>query len=335
MKFTQIFGSCLALSFCASTAAYAQSSRIQQSEQFQRRQEITAPAMRLEAGTSVPELYPGENEDVGPQRVLQLKPRRQWFDVFVDTQFYWSDNVNYGGSANELESTVLINTLQAAFSPTGITLRGREFLPQVGVRSQWYNYGLAGASDHALDQLDLDFEAQTIFAEARYAFTSNLHGYAGVEANRLTDQFDYDDRFYREIAPYWRLQWFWRLSDSKILSAAYRGFYHFSATETFAFLPSNLNDRTDHSFTIAYTQEILPRFVVQPYYRFQYTYYTEFNERHEYLHDFGLSLRYHFTNWASVRTFAGYQIKDSDGGVALPDYEKLDLGVGAMLVFRF
>src|SRR5688500_9042449 len=130
MKTTQIVGSCLVLSFCAT--AYAQSPRIQQSEQTQRRQEITAPAMRLDAGQTVPDLYPGENEDVGPQKVLQMKPRRTQFEVLVDSEFYWSDNVTYAGSNAEQESTVFVNTLQLAYAPRGLTLNGRDILPKIG-----------------------------------------------------------------------------------------------------------------------------------------------------------------------------------------------------------
>ena len=131
------------------------------------------------------------------------------------------------------------------------------------------------------------------------------------------------------------MQWFRPIAENKLVSVGYRGYYHFSDTETVAFLPSDINDRTDHSLTISYTQEILPKLIVQPFYRFQYTYYTEFNERHELLHDLGLALGYHFTPWASVRTFVGYQIKDAESRAVLPDYKKLDVGVGATLVFRF
>ncbi|MBA4148302.1 MAG: hypothetical protein H0X66_09315 [Verrucomicrobia bacterium] len=330
MKTTQILGSCLVLSFCAT--ASAQSPRIQQSEQFQRRQEITAPAMRLEPGQTVPELYPGESEDVGPQHLLQLKARPTQFEVLVDSQFYWSDNVNYAGSNAERESTVFVNTFQAAYAPRGLTLNGREVLPRIGLRSQWYNYGLDGGNDSFLGSLD--FEAHTLFAEGRYYLAQNWQAYLGVEASMLFDQGDYGDDFYSEIAPYWGVQWFWPIGENKLVSAGYRGFYHFSDTETF-FTPSNVNDRTDHSLTFSYAHEILPKLVLQPFYRFQYTYYTEVNKRHDLLHELGLALGYRFNNCASVRTFVGYQIKDASSKSFLPDYEKLDAGIGATLVFRF
>ncbi|MFN7137706.1 MAG: hypothetical protein ACK4UN_00025 [Limisphaerales bacterium] len=327
-----LLGSCLFLSICVS---YAQTPRVQQLEQFQRRQEITAPPMSLAPGQAVPELYPGESEDIGPQRILQLKPRRTYFEALVDSQFYWSDNVTLAGD-NEQDSTIFVNTIQAAFAPRGLTSRDRDIQPRIGVRGQWYNYGLTGGNDRFLGSLD--FHAQTLFAEVRYSLAQNLQLYVGTDLSRLVSQSDYDDPFYREVAPYLGFQWLKPIGENKAIGINYRGTYHFSETRSF-FFPENVNDRTDHSVSLAYTHELMPRLVLQPYYRFQYTYYTEFNERHDYLHDLGLSLAYHFTNWANLRTFASYQIKDAGRGSVrfanLPDYEKLDVGVGATLVFRF
>ncbi len=330
MKKTQILGSCFALSLCAT--AYGQN-RVEQSEQFQRRQEITAPSMRLESGTAVPELYTGENEDVGPQRVLQLRKRRTYFEVLVDSQFMWSDNVTLADN-NKEESTIFVNTLEAAFAPSGLNWNGNPIEPRIGLRNQWYNYGLTpGGNDRFLGSLD--FEAQTLFAEARYRFAGDWFALAGIEAQQLVDQFDYSDDFYSHIAPYFGFQWFRALSDTKALAASYRGSYHFSDTDSF-FAPSDVNDRTDHSLTFSYSQELVPNLVLQPFYRFQYTYYTAQNERHETLHDLGISLAYHICKNASVRTFAGYQIKDTDDSKSvLTDYEKLDIGVGATFTIQF
>lgn len=330
MKTSQLLGSCLVLSFCAT--AYAQSPRIQQTEQFQRRQEITAPALRLGETENVPELYPGESEDVGPQRLLQMKARRTQFEVLLDSEFYWSDNVTYAGENAERDSTVFVNTFQAAYAPRGLTLGGREVQPRVGLRSQWYNYGLDGGNDALLGSLD--FEAHTLFAEARASLAPNWQAYLGTEASMLFDQGDYGDDLYSEVAPYWGLQWFLPFAQDKVLSIGYRGYYHFSDTEA-AFTPSDVNDRTDHSLTFSYAQEIVPKLVLQPFYRFQYTYYTAINERSDMLHEFGLAAAYRFTHWASLRTFVGYQIKEASSKSFLPDYEKLDAGIGATLVFQF
>jgi hypothetical protein len=280
----------------------------------------------------VPDLYAGEDKDVGPQRVLQLKPRRTLFEVVVDSQYVWSDNVTLANS-NKEESTLFVNTLQVAFAPSGLLLNGHEIAPRIGLRNQWYNYGLTpGGNDRFLGSLD--FEAQTFFAEARYRLADQWHALLGTEVQQLVDQGDYSDDFYREIAPYLAVQWFRPLANNKAVSATYRGSYHFSETESL-FFPDNLNNRTDHSITLSYIQEIVPKLVLQPFYRFQYTYYTEFNQRHDLLHDFGVSLAYHFNRCASLRTFAGYQIKDVQSKSFLPDYEKLDVGIGGTLVFEF
>lgn len=337
MKTSQILGSCLVLSVCASV--YGQN-RVEQTEQFQRRQEITGPTLKLEDGATAPELYGGENQDVGPQRILQLRPRRTYFDVLVDSQFLWSDNVTLAG-ADKTESTIFVNTVEAAFAPTGLTLDGREIQPRIGVRNQWYNYGLTpGGNDAFLGTLD--FEAQSVFAETRYRVADEWYLLLGVEGQRLVDQFDYSDDFYQEIQPYIGAQWFRALGDNKAITAAYRGAYHFSDTESFLPGVGDVNDRTTHSLTLAYVHELMPKLVLQPFYRFQYTYFTGENrfsgdeQRSDFLHELGASLGYHFTRNISLRTFAGYQVKNvDDEKSSLPDYEKLDIGAGATFNIQF
>lgn len=330
MKTTQILGSCLVLSVCASV--YGQS-RIEQSQQLQRRQEITGPALRLEQGENAPALYSGENEDVGPQRILQLKPRRTYFDVLIDSQFMWSDNVTLAGQ-NKSESTIFVNTFEAAFAPSGLTLSGRPIEPRIGVRNQWYNYGLTpGGNDQFLGSLD--FESQTVYGEVNYRAGDQWSVLAGIEGEQLVDQFDYSDDFYQEISPYIGAQWFKSISQNKAIAVTYRGSYHFSDTES-PFDPSDVNDRTEQSLSFNYSQELVSKLVLTPYYRFQYTYFTAERERNDLLHDFGVILAYHFNRNVSVRTFANYQVKNvDDERSVLPDYEQLNIGAGATFNIQF
>ncbi len=312
------------------TPLFAQAPRaVQQAEQLERQRQIQAPKMELKRGQLAPELYPGESEDVGPQRILRLKPRRTLFEVVADSQYFWSDNVLLAG-ANETESTIFVNTIQAAVAPSGLTLKNRDIAPRIGVRAQWFNYGLDG-SDNGLGVFD--FHSETAFAEGRYHCGNNWHLSLGFEATRLTDQGNYDE-FYRELAPTWAVQKFFPIGHNKLIAANYRGFYRFTETDAL-FTPRDINDRTDHSLALSYSHELFPRFLAQPFYRFQYTYYTGSRSRHDTLHTVGMTLSYHFAKWASLRTTASYEIKDSGDETILTDYEKLDVGLGASLVFRF
>src|SRR5450432_2530753 len=49
--------------------------------------------LNLSTNTEAPELYPGENADVGPQRILRLKPRKTYFEVIADSQCLYTGNV--------------------------------------------------------------------------------------------------------------------------------------------------------------------------------------------------------------------------------------------------
>src|SRR5436190_21831417 len=81
--------------------------------------------MRYDQNQLAPELYPGENEDVGPQHMLRLKQRHQYFRAFVDSQYYFTSNARL--SAQPDPSTVFINTIQAEFTPKPFKLLDKEF----------------------------------------------------------------------------------------------------------------------------------------------------------------------------------------------------------------
>src|ERR1035441_2855330 len=86
---------------------HAQPAAVQQLQNNQISRELQVPVTGLVAGTNAPELYRGENEDVGPQRILRLNPRRTDFDVLFDSQFFFSDNANFAQEPASIASPVL------------------------------------------------------------------------------------------------------------------------------------------------------------------------------------------------------------------------------------
>ena len=72
-------------------------------------------------------------------------------------------------------------------------------------------------------------------------------------------------------------------------------------------------------------------FVVQPYYRFQYTDFVNF-EISENLHTAGLGIGWYPCENFSARLFANYNWNDADG--QLRDYEQLNVGGGLNLTVR-
>ena len=156
------------------------------------------PQPELRAGTNAPELYTGENADIGPQRILRVgtqnnAPRRKYLDGELDTQIFYSDNATYGNAHNRVGSWVFVNTAQAAFAPDPYDLGPGKFAPAIGFSSQWYNY-----TDGKMN--GLDFDAQTAFVNLRY-----LLGYwqfnVGGNYTRLLNQPNYSLETYREWLP--------------------------------------------------------------------------------------------------------------------------------------
>ncbi|MEI9866403.1 MAG: hypothetical protein WDN00_17975 [Limisphaerales bacterium] len=70
---------------------HAQPVNVQQFQNTQQAQQLQAPLVNPLASTNAPELYPGEDVDVGPQRILRLNPRHKYFDVVLDSQVFYSD----------------------------------------------------------------------------------------------------------------------------------------------------------------------------------------------------------------------------------------------------
>ena len=281
----------------------------------------------------VPEFFPGENADVGPQRILRLIPRRTLFEVVADSQALYTDNA-YLSDANKVGGALFINTLQAAFAPEPKKLGRGIFSPMLGFRSQWFNYDGAPLLDA------LDFNAQTAFINARYQI-STWQFYAGFDFTRLLDQGHYNEA-YREYVPTLAVQKFFPIRENLLVIVGGQFSYH--ATEApplMPFVASETNDRYDFAPSISLNYEIIPNLILQPFYRFQYTHYRSFSDntqpaksRVDFIHTVGGSLIYSFTKKFAARAFVSYENQDSNfSGVF--DYHKFDAGGGLSFVLRF
>ncbi|MEP6662593.1 MAG: hypothetical protein ABJC04_02915, partial [Verrucomicrobiota bacterium] len=287
-------------------------------------------SMNGETNLHAPELYAGENEDVGPQRILKIKPDRTYIDVLADSQYFFTDNT-FLSDQKKISTAIAVNTLQLALSPTPYELSSGAFAPVVGFRSQWYNYGLDGAND-GLDRLD--FNAQTIFAGAHYIFKENWRASVTFDYTRLLDQHSYHE-FYTEYVPAVGLHRSIPVNDNLAFSAEWRTAYHITHVDPFP--RSDVNDRLDNSLTFSANYLIVPKLVVSPYYQFTHYYYphTAFNEdRNDFVNTIGVSLAYYFNPRIFVRIFANGDFKRSDDSRG-QQYDKFDTGIDLTLNFRF
>jgi hypothetical protein len=81
---------------------HAQPAAVQQFQNNQLSQPQQTILTNLTVGHAAPELYQGENADVGPQRILRLNPRPLYFGVLLDSQGFYTDNANYAQDDRQL-----------------------------------------------------------------------------------------------------------------------------------------------------------------------------------------------------------------------------------------
>ena len=309
---------------------------VQQQQNFQQNMEHQQPLISLKRGTNAPELYQGENADVGPQHVMRLLPQRTHFMVRADSQYLYSDNLLLT-QHNKSPGTEFVNTIQAAFAPTAIKWGPGRFSPQIGYMSQWFNYGLGGPSTangggFPLDTVD--FNVQTVYASAKYQFPRDWTAFMEFDYNRFLSQANYEE-FYNEFVPMVGVQRLFQVTDKSLLAVSLQGDYHDSRSVN---PPHDSQDRADGIFSVSFAYQLTPHFVVQPYYRFQYTYFQydslHNSGRNDYLNSFGLSFAYYFTPNLSLRVFANGDIKNGDDNLA-QKYHAYNVGADLAYSIRF
>jgi hypothetical protein len=274
-------------------------------------------------------LYSGESTDVGPQRILRLTPRPDYFDVFLDSQIFYSDNANFAEGAAKIGSSVFVNTIQAAFTPPDKTLGAGKFAPAAGFVSQWYNYGSQRLTT-------LDFNAQTAFVSGRYTLGNWQFGLGG-NYTRLLNQGNYAQT-YSEWLPVFTVQRIFPINESLLFVIGNQVDYHFTSVPPTPGTSTEINNRFDEAVNLTVSWQLTRRLNLQPYYRFQFSNYRyntlQTSDRNDYLNSFGVTLAYYFNKNVSVRTFFNYNIKQSDDSFT-PAYHEYNGGVGANVNFNF
>ena len=339
----------LGLGVLSVAPVFAQTPAIQQYQDVQRQQE---QQKKMKEGQDnkvpqqAPELYPGENTDVGPQLLLRAMPRRQWVEASADSQYYYTSNVfltketRPGGNT---DTGVLVSTIQVALAPTPFDVPGGQIAPRLGFRHQWYNYGMDQTSQQDLPNglNSLDFDAETLFVDATYRYGQLWTATLGLDATRLLGHepplADYQE-FYKELVPHFGVERLFPINDNVGLSVGYNNYTHVTSVDPTP--SSNVNNRMEHSFILTYTQQIIPNLVAQPYYRYTFTDYSNFEtylKRSDMLHSVGMSLAYYFNNWASIRGFVSYDTNNSHGNPSSSsfNYENINTGGGVNLTFKY
>jgi hypothetical protein len=308
---------------------HAQPAAVQQLQNNQIQRQLQTPPPILNAGTNAPELYSGENADVGPQRILRVTPRKTHFDVLADSQVFYSDNANFAQNPYAVGSAIFVNTIQGAFAPSAIDLLGGKGAVAIGAASQWYNYG-----NNQLE--NLDFDAQTVFLSTKYTYGKWQAG-MGMNLTRLVAQENYNET-YREFMPNFGVQRVIPITDRMFFSLGDLVDYHLTRVPSSLGARTDINDRFDNIASVTFTWQATKHFVVQPYYRFQYTYYehnaTAATDRNDYLQGLGVTAAYYFTPRISLRAFYNFNYRQTDDSFT-PSYRENNGGAGATLDIKF
>jgi hypothetical protein len=306
----------------------AQPAAVQQLENT-RQQQLQTPPSALLAGTNAPELYPGENEDVGPQRILRLNPSPKYFDVLFDSQFFYTDNANFAQNPNMIPSGVFVNTLQAAFTPPAWKIGSGKLSASAGFASQWYNYENNRMSP-------FDFEAQTFFVGAQYNVGKWQFG-AGGNYTRLLNQANYNQT-YTEWLPTLGVQRVFPIGDKMLFAVGDQIAYHFTDVPALPGSRTDINDRFDDTVSLTFSWQLAKHLILQPYYHFQYSSYhydtLATSDRNDCLHTFGVALYYYISKNASLRAYFNYNRKQSDDPLT-PTYHEYNGGIGGALDLKF
>jgi hypothetical protein len=314
---------------CGILSLHAQPAAIEQLQNNQISRQLQAPPPQLAAGTNAPELYPGENVDVGPQRILRQNPRLTYFDVLFDSQAFYSDNANYSQQPGAVGSWVYVNTVQAAFTTPVASLGPGKVAGVLGLASQWYNYGNDSISS-------LDFNAETLFISGKYTVGNWLIG-VGLNGTRLVDQGDYNET-YREFMPNLGVQRVIPLNKNMFFAVGDLLDYHLTEVPSVAGSPADINDRFDNIASLTFTWQATPHLLVQPYYRFQYSYYQHnalaTSDRNDYIQSFGLTAAYYFNQKVSLRAFYNYNRRQTSDPYT-PAYREMNGGLGLTLDIKF
>jgi hypothetical protein len=329
MKFKKAF-LVVAAGVAVAFSTHAQPANVQQLENNRQtlQQQMPLPSLRS-ITNNAPELYAGENEDIGPQRILRANPRTKYFDILLDSQVFYSDNANFAQEGAGIHSGVFVNTVQAAFSPPAMKLGPGKIAGTIGFSSQWYNYENSDLSP-------LDFNAQTAFIAGRYAFGKWQAG-VGLNYTRLLNQSAYDET-YNEFLPALSIQRFFPINDTMLLAIGDQVDYHFSEVPSVLGSRTDINDHFDNSVFITFNWQVCKRLALQPFYRFQYANYpynTLMNsDRNDFINAVGVTLLYNICKYGSVRVFFNYNTKSSDDNLTA-EYDEFNGGLGVALNLKF
>ena len=288
-----VFSPTLGLAQSPGAAAQAADNAIRQVETLQREQatrEQQAQAVAKPAAQEgdIPETYPGENADLGPQMLLKQKApqRKPLFEFSSDTMFTWTSNALGAphSQGNKREDTgAVAETFSLALAPEPIAVPGGKLSLRTGYRHLFYIYD---ASNKSAPLNRNNFEMSTLFMGANFNFLEKWNAGIGLDYNRILFQkrnWDLVQRpldpsnwseGYVEYSPNWSLSRNIGLAEKLNLSVSYNGAYHFSRTDSVDGY-SRAGDKWENGVSLSLIWAPLEKLVLIPNVRLTHYLYTQ------------------------------------------------------------
>ncbi len=268
-------------------------------------------------GSTIPALYPDELDDVGPLFLLVEQKMRELVRFFADMQVYYTTNAGLS-EKNETSANVSVATTQVELWPLETAIFGGTANVRLGVRYQWYRYGLLGGSNDLLASglrlEDLDFDSLTGFGELRWQ-SGPWFVATGLDLSRVMAP-GFGDKIYAEAVPYGRLGYRYSINERSEIYGEYDGRYRL--TQSVNGFDEGINDRHEHALNLVYGYLLTPRLIGQISYRLQYSGFTNGSnlggneDRDDLTNSAAVAVVYVLTDFASVRVFSSVVRRDSD-----------------------
>jgi hypothetical protein len=340
----------------ASRQAEAVKSQQQLQKQAQDEREKKAPSE-----DEPPETYPGENDDLGPQKLLKKKKRKPLFDFSSDTMLTWTNNALSVGERKTLasgaktdparDSGVLAETLSLAFAPQPLDIGIGKLGIRAGYRQLFYVYNALQSSKLNKNS----FEMGTASIGSNLSFMEKWNASLGLDYSRILklsspsrspykhtlDGGDLQESFV-DWSPNWSLMRSISFTEKLSMLAMYSGAYHFTGMDPVDGTRDggNRNDKLDSTLMTSLMYSINSKWMLQPSFRFTHALYTQPNEFGVHRRDMttspGFSVIWTPTPQLSFRASVGGEFRKSnlnDGSA--PDYKKFEAAVGISAMVKF
>lgn len=340
--------------------AAASDQAVRQAESVRAQQELQKQAKDQQSKSAPaedepPETYPGENADLGPQKLLKQKKKKPLFDFSSDTMLTWTSNA-MSQATGPSEARVLAETMSLAFAPEPLDIGIGKLGVRGGYRHLFYIYdAFGGCSLNASN-----FEMSTLFLGGNLSFLEKWNASLGMDYGRVmmlpgpapkkwSYEYVFDPSKWQEgfvdWSPNWALMRSVSFNDKLNLILSYSGAYHFTEASQIPELQNrtNSNDKLDSTLMASLMWSLTSKWMLQPSMRLTHSLYTQptnavgdLPKVHRRDRTLGpsLSVMWSPTPRVSCRASVGGEFRNSNDPLT-QNYSKFEASIGLSAALKF